>query len=107
MEERIHKLLYFLHESPDDTFLLFALAKEYDILHKDEEAERYYKRLMEIDEQYVGLYFHFGKFYEKLERPEEALDIYKKGIAMAQKLSEHHALSELMSAKTNLEMEMI
>jgi hypothetical protein len=54
----------------------------------------------------VGMYYHLAKLYEKLENVDLAIQTYTEGINVAKRLSDFHALSELNSAKMNLEMEM-
>ena len=104
--QRLQQLFSFLKESPDDAFIIFAIAKEYEKLGENETAFEYYLKLVAIDPDYVGTYYHLGKLYEAEEKPEEALDIYQKGIDTAKKIKDQHALSELMGARMNLEMEL-
>lgn len=103
---RLAKLMDFLKESPDDSFILFAIAKEYEKLGTTKEALEYYEKLTIIDPDYVGTYYHLGKLREEKEEAEAALTIYQKGIDIAKKIKDQHALSELMGAKMNLEMEL-
>ena len=103
---RLAQLFSFLEESPDDAFILFAIAKEYEKLEVFETAFEYYHKLVAVDPDYVGTYYHLGKLYEEVEDGEKALEIYQKGIETAKKIKDQHALSELMGAKMNLEMEL-
>lgn len=96
----------FLEDSPDDSFILFAIAKEHEKLGAMQEAFAYYDKLTAVDPDYVGTYYHLGKLHEKEENVDRALDIYQKGIEIAKKVKDQHALSELMGAKMNLEMEL-
>ena len=93
-----------LAESPDDAFLLFALAKEYEGSGEREEALQQYLLLRQKNPGYVGTYYHLGKLYEKLERTDEALEAYSTGMEEAQKAGDRHAWSELSSAKLELEI---
>ena len=104
--QRLQQLFSFLKESPDDAFILFAIAKEYEKLGGNETALEHYLKLVAIDPDYVGTYYHLGKLYEEEENSEKALDAYQKGIETAKKIKDQHALSELMGAKMNLEMEL-
>jgi len=103
---RLDQLQAFLKDSPDDSFILFAIAKEYEKLQDKENALKYYQDLVAKDADYVGTYYHLGQLLEELEQKDEALDIYTKGIAIAQKLNDQHAKSELMGVKMNLEMDL-
>lgn len=99
---RLDKLQTFLAESPDDSFLLFALAKEYEGTGKAQKALETYLRLQETNEQYIGLYYHLGKLYEQLEQAQPAWDTYCKGMAIAKAEGDQHAYSELAGARLNL-----
>ncbi len=103
---RLTKLMTFLQDSPDDSFILFAIAKEHEKLGAIREAFDYYEKLTGVDPDYVGTYYHLGKLHEEEEATAEALAVYQKGIEIAKKIKDQHALSELMNAKMNLEMEL-
>jgi tetratricopeptide (TPR) repeat protein len=105
-KNRLNQLLALLEESPSDSFILFALAKEYEKLADLDQALAYYLKLLKEDAAYIGTYYHLGKLYEKLEAAEQALDIYEKGITLAKQIQDQHALSELMNVKLNLELEL-
>lgn len=58
--------------------------------------------LLEKEEDYVGAYYHLGKLLEQLNQAEKAYFTYKKGMEVARKVNDQHALSELAGAKLNL-----
>lgn len=99
---RLEQLLNFLRESPNDAFLTFAIAKEYEGLGDCEKALDFYSKLSSENESYVGTYYHLGKLHEKMGHPETALAVYKKGMEIAQKLGDRHAFSELAAAKMEI-----
>ncbi|HFA50437.1 MAG TPA: tetratricopeptide repeat protein [Bacteroidetes bacterium] len=99
---RLERLLDFLAASPDDTFLLFALAKEYESMGDLEKSLRHYAHLVEVDPDYVGAYYHLGKLQEKLGQPATAFATYKTGMEAARRNNDQHALSELAGAKLAL-----
>lgn len=103
---RLQQLLQLLENSPNDSFILFAIAKEHEKLKEEEKALDYYNRLVQSDPGYVGTYYHLAKLYEKREHLNEALETYEKGMQIARQLGDHHALAELSSAKMNLELEL-
>jgi tetratricopeptide (TPR) repeat protein len=105
--ERLKILLQWLDEKPNDSFLIFALAQEYHKREDYEAAIKTYRKLETKDPDYVGLYYHLAYCHVLLENNTEALEVYNAGIEIARKLNDHHALSELQNAKTNLEMEML
>ncbi|HKK75334.1 MAG TPA: hypothetical protein VJ953_09700 [Saprospiraceae bacterium] len=106
MADRLNQLLLFLEENPNSPFILFALAKEYEKLGNQSQAGHHFKQLVQDHPEYVGTYYHYGKWLEEMEAPEEALDIYAKGIEVATQEKDQHAKSELMNAKMNLELEL-
>lgn len=101
---RLSQLQAMLSESPNDSFLLFAIAKEYENMQDQEQALQHYLQLVENDPAYVGTYYHLAKLYEKIENPEKALEAYAQGMEVARRAHDQHALSELSTAKLNLEM---
>lgn len=99
---RLNQLQTLLAESPNDSFLLFAIAKEYEKAAEQEQALQQYLLLKEHHPDYVGLYYHLGKLYEQLNNPAQAFHTYKAGMNVARKLGDQHALSELAGAKLSL-----
>lgn len=103
---RLNVLIEMHHQDPNDSFILYALAKEYETCDDLNESLSQFLLLKQQDPDYVGMYYHLGKLYEKLEKPSEALQTYENGIQISKKLKDFHALSELNNAKVNLEMEL-
>lgn len=99
---RLDTLLNYLNESPEDSFILFAIAKEYEKKEELTTALDYYQKLEHLHEEYVGTYYHLGKLWELLEEPQKAFETYKKGMQIAKKIGDKHSLSELAGAKLNL-----
>ena len=103
MSKRLPYLLQLLESSPSDSFVLFAVAKEYENADDLAKALEYYEKLRNTDPAYVGLYYHLGKLHEQQQAFENAVAAYKQGIEVARKASDFHALSELQGALLNLE----
>lgn len=99
---RLSQLLSFYQDAPDDPFILFALAKEYEGLGQLETALQHYLELKEKQADYVGLYYHLGKLYEVLLQQKTAWDTYTEGMKVARSIGDQHALSELAGARLNL-----
>jgi len=98
MSQRLIYLIQ-LHEStPTDSFVLFALAKEYEKSGDTTQALDFYQKLRTADPAYVGLYYHLGKLYEKQQDIPNAVTAYKQGIATARAAGDRHAESELRGA---------
>ncbi|MFN8262544.1 MAG: hypothetical protein U0T07_03380 [Chitinophagales bacterium] len=98
---RIERLEKIIVDNPNDTFALFALAKEYEKINELEKSIQLFEKLLLVDKMYIGAYYHLGKIYEQLEEINKALNIYESGIVIAQELKDLHALSELKNAKMN------
>ncbi len=101
---RINKLLEFYTATPNDTFVIYALANEYVQCGQDDEALKYYNILQENFPDYVATYYHLGKLYARRELKDEALEIYKTGIEKAKLAKDNHSLAELQTAFTNLDL---
>lgn len=95
---RLAKLLEFLSNDPNDPFVLYALATEYNNSNDIEKAFEYYLKLTAAHPDYVGTYYHLGKLYEKQGQKEAALPVYQKGMAEARNKRDMHAFSELQGA---------
>lgn len=104
MTNRLQQLLDLLEAQPEDAFLFFAIAKEYEKLTRLDEAFRWYQQLVERDPGYTGTYFHLGKLQEKVGEVEAARQTFQAGIAICRKAGDVHALSELQSALMNLDL---
>ncbi len=99
---RLIQLESLLQESPTDSFLLFAIAKEYESMGQSDLAVSQYKQLLEKDPNYVGTYYHLGKLLELAGRTESAVTIYDKGIQVAEAQGDQHSKRELAEARLNL-----
>lgn len=98
MESRLAQLQGFLAESPSDPFLKYALTMEYVKLNNAIEARKGFEDLLLNHEDYVGTYYHFGKFLEAAGEKEHALEVYEKGVSIAQSKRNFHAMGELKNA---------
>ncbi|HEY9002611.1 MAG TPA: tetratricopeptide repeat protein [Mucilaginibacter sp.] len=94
---RLEKLLEFLQNEPNDEFLQYALATEYLRLNDTEKALQYYENLVKNHPDYVGTYYHLGKLYEALNRKDDAISTYEKGMETAKRKRDNHAFSELQA----------
>ena len=102
-KERLKQIIV---ENPNDTFALFALAKEYEKENDYDNSAQLFEKLLVTDKMYIGAYYHLAKVYEQLDEVKKALNIYTLGIQRATELNDLHSLSELKNAKMNLEIEM-
>jgi len=95
---RIEQLEEFLRESPQDPFLHYALTMEYLKGEDTEKTRNGFENMLVNFPDYVGSYYHYGKFLEKLGEPAKAEEVYKEGILVATKIRNHHAKGELLGA---------
>lgn len=95
---RLDKLLHFLEAEPNDTFILYALATEYNAINDTKNAFYYYLKLINEHPDYVGTYYHLGKLYQKEAQLEEAVAIYQKGMLVSKAKKDMHSFSELQGA---------
>jgi Tfp pilus assembly protein PilF len=102
MNDRVNKLLVFLKESPDDSFLKHALALEYIKAGDDMEARMMFDSNLEKDPGYVATYYHLGKLLERVGEQQKAIAIYEQGMAVAKKAGDMHTYSELQAAHEDL-----
>lgn len=99
---RIEQLSQFLKDSPDDSFLIHALALEYIKLGDDVRARQYFAENLQKSPRYVATYYHLGKLLERTGDTEEAIRIYSLGMEQAAAAGDGHALSELRSVYEEL-----
>ncbi|MEM7657865.1 MAG: tetratricopeptide repeat protein [Bacteroidota bacterium] len=105
MTDRLHQLLHFLEKSPEDSFSLYSVAFEYVQLGQISQGLEYFLRLRQLHPDYVGLYYHLGKTYERLDQTEEAIEAYQAGIEVARSQKAQRPLSELQRALQQVEDE--
>lgn len=100
--ERLEQLFSFLKSEPNDPFLIYAIATEYNSKNEVEEALKYYGILINEHPNYVGTYYHLGKLQQKLNQLDLAITTFEKGIQVAQNARNMHAMSELKGALAEL-----
>jgi tetratricopeptide (TPR) repeat protein len=98
MNARIDRLNELLKQSPNDAFIRFALAKEMEKSGQYEEAVERLAALLDDNPEYVGAYYHLGGLLLHLDKRNEAVRIYEKGISEAAAQNDTHALAELRQA---------
>lgn len=96
--DRIQYLKELLKETPKDSFVLYALGKEYEKIGDFEQSKEYFESLKFNNPDYVGLYLHLGKLYQKMGNPNIAQSIFEEGLLVARKIGDFHALGELNAA---------
>ncbi|RQO29947.1 hypothetical protein DBR32_13605 [Taibaiella sp. KBW10] len=100
--DRISKLKEFLKTSPQDSFLIHALALEYVKISDLVAAEECFTLNLEKNPEYVATYYHLGKLYENAGKEAAAIKIYELGIIFSKQINDNHSFGELRAALDNL-----
>jgi Tfp pilus assembly protein PilF len=104
--EKTNVLARNIKANPDDSFSKFALALEF--LKQDEikKAQILFENIYTNNPKYVGVYYHLGKLYERLDRADDAKQMYTEGIEVAVNQKEKRTLKELKEALAELNAEL-
>ena len=97
--DRLANLLTMMRDSPDDPFLLFALALEYKSQGNLAESKGYFERLVNKFSDYVPTYYQYAKMEEENGNPEQAGRLYDAGIVKAKAVGDAKTARELQQAK--------
>jgi predicted Zn-dependent protease len=100
-EQRLQQLKAFLAESPNDPFLLHAIACEY-MAESPNEAWRYFEQLLESHPAYVPTYYQAAATLVSLGEIERAKNVYEEGIRQSKLQGEQRAWRELQQAYQQL-----
>jgi len=95
---RLQKLIEMEQTNPTDPFLKFTLGREYIALGQAAKAKELYQLLAKDYAAYIPTYYHLAKMKEEESLFEEAIELYKKGIDLAEAANEKHAANELKAA---------
>lgn len=96
--ERIEKIRQMLDTQPNDAFLLHAFALESKKMGNLIGARDTFLKLLEMQPDYVGSYYHLAATLLELKQTSEAIEWYEKGMEAASKAGDRHALNELRAA---------
>ena len=92
-----------LKETPDDTFLKYALAMEFKSEEQHEASLKLFGELMAIEPPHVPAFFMTGQQLAGLDRIEEARQVLKQGIEQANVQGNAHASGEMTEFLMSLE----
>lgn len=84
-----------LAEDPDDPFLNYTYAMELAKLGEVEQAQQSFRKVRQLDANYVPAYFQEGQMLAHSGRIEEAQALLRAGIAVARQIGDSHALGEM------------
>ena len=102
---RKERITSMLAESPNDSFLHFAMAKEWEKEENFEKAIAEYEWIVQNDPSYVGVYYHLAHAAIEMEMEENYIaKVFTDGINVALSQNDQHAKAELQNAKVNWEI---
>lgn len=96
--DRVAKLRAFAEARPQDPFPRYALALEHRNAGDHAEAARVFVALMTDHPDYVPTYLHAGNALLAAGQPEEAKEVWRRGLEVARSKGDHHAAGELQGA---------
>jgi Tfp pilus assembly protein PilF len=99
-QARLLKMLELWESEPQDPFIIYALALEYQKFDL-EKAVHYFEVLMHHHEHYLPTYYQVAALYVELGLNEKAREAYEKGIKIAALQQNLHTQQELQNAFQN------
>ena len=84
-----------LDEKPDDPFLIYALAREYEQAMATMQALLMYEHLVTDHPTYIATYYHYARLLYQAGNRNEGMRMLERGIEWGLKEKEMHAVSEM------------
>lgn len=103
--DRLQKLQEFYKEEPDNPFIIYGIAMEYEKTDV-KNALNYYLMLYEKHVDYLPTYYQLAHLYWDMEEYEKAGEVFNKGLLIAEKQKNFKILNELKTAYNNFQMEL-
>lgn len=100
---RLQKLLEMKEENPLDTFVIYALAMEYNGLNQSDLALKYLQDCLAVDATYVPAYYQLALVYQALQNEQEAKICLQKGLSLLQQSPDVKTKNEFRSLLDELE----
>ena len=101
-KSRRQMLEEFVAAKPEDAFARYGLAMDCANSGDAADADLHFKKLIEMNPNYVAAYFQFGQFLARTARIQEARAALAAGISVAQRVGDDHARSEMEAALADL-----
>ena len=92
-----------LNDTPEDTFLLYALAMELDNEAQHDRSLDIFDKLMKQSPPYVPAFFMASQQLVRLDRNEEAKKFLASGIEQAKTQGDSHAAGEMTEFLASIE----
>ncbi len=103
---KIPELETLLDDRPDDPFIIYALAREYDKIGNPLQAVLLYEHLVNEHPDYIGTYYHYASLLYGRGNRNEALKLTNIGIERGTAIKDVNNVSELKSLKAGWLIEM-
>lgn len=84
-----------LRDDPGNSFLRYGLGMEHASAGDDDAAVATFRDLIGRDADYVPAYLQMGRALIRLGRDDEAKEVLKAGIVVAQRVGDAHAAGEM------------
>lgn len=103
MKTRREMLEEFVAQDPDESFSRYALALELEKEGREQEAVPQLREVIARDPSYVAAYYHLGRLLAQTRLPDEARDVYRRGLDAATAAKDQRARSEMQEALDTLD----
>lgn len=97
-DDRLSLINEMRDKNPDDSFLNYAAALEYEKTGNEEKAIELMEYIRKNDPDYLGVYYRLGKIYENSDKIELAIEVYKAGKNIAKQQNDQKTIGELTEA---------
>ena len=94
-QSRREKLEAMLADEPEDVFLRYSLALEYEKEGRVDEGLAGLRALMQSDTPFVAAFFMAGQLLAKHGRVDESREALRNGIEQARQQGDQHAAGEM------------
>jgi Tfp pilus assembly protein PilF len=102
-KSRKEQILEMVAANPMDPELLYFLAMEHLTTGDTTAALKSFQDVTAAAPDYVPAYVQMGQLLTRLEREEDARNVYRTGIAAARKKGDQHAAEEMTAFLDSLE----
>ena len=92
---RINELEILLESNPDDPFINYALAREYEKESSTIQAILMYEYLVNQHPNYIATYYHYARFLYEAGNRNQAIVLLHQGIEWGVKENDMHAVGEM------------
>lgn len=101
-KSRVEQLQEFVAQKPQDPLTRYMLAMELKKLGRNDDSLKEFSALHEKVQDYVPAYLMHGQLLNALGRSDDARAVLDRGIAVAQRVGNMHALGEMTELRDSL-----